>query len=230
MSRIHLTALFLTLFSFLAFGQRPDTIPAIRQVDSVYQAGEDIPVWLDSIHRVGVTEVEIEDTLEVEEPDFSHSPSKAIMYALVLPGLGQGYNKKYFKIPIVWAALGAAGYAINFNTQMYHEWSRNYALTPDETSQRYLEYWRRNLELSYISLIVVYALQVVDAYVDAQLYSWDVNENLTMRVVPSIQPLLFSDITQPPRQAGSILKSSTGAFLNGRPSYGLTCSFNIKGR
>jgi hypothetical protein len=160
--------------------------------------------------------LEVMDTLGVKEPDYSHSASKAIMYALVLPGLGQTYNKKYYKIPIVWAALGGVGYAIQFNTGMYHEASRNYAQSQDETNKRWLEYWRRNVEISYISLILVYALQVVDAYVDAQLYNWDVNENLSMRVAPTIQPLMTPDLMHSPQQASS--------------SYGITCSFNLKGK
>ena len=67
------------------------------------------------------------------------------------------------------------------------------------------------MELSYIGMIAIYALQVLDTYVDAQLYSWDVNDNLSLRVSPSLQPLLAPT-------------SLTGQ------SYGLTCSFNIRGR
>jgi len=151
------------------------------------------------------------DTLQVRELDPDHSPATAIMYALVLPGLGQGYNGKYFKIPIVYAALGGAGYAINFNVRQYREASRVYAEEQNDFNERYLRYWRRNLELSYISMIVVYALQVVDAYVDAQLYYWDVNENLSMRIVPSIQQMMIP--------AGTV-----------RPGYGLTCSIGFKRR
>jgi hypothetical protein len=67
------------------------------------------------------------------------------------------------------------------------------------------------MELSYIGLILVYALQIVDAYVDAQLYSWDVNENLALRIAPSMQPLMAPS-------------SVTGQ------AYGLTCSFDLKRR
>jgi len=133
------------------------------------------------------------------------------MYALVLPGLGQGYNKSYYKIPIVIAALGGIGYAIGFNTKMYRESSSDYALSPDATNERYLRYWRRNVELSYIGLILVYALQVLDAYVGAQLYNWDVNDNLSLRVAPSLQPML-----SPVSVTGHV--------------YGFTCSIDFKRR
>jgi Family of unknown function (DUF5683) len=148
------------------------------------------------------------DTAYVE-PDLSHSPSKAIMLSLVLPGLGQGYNQKYFKIPIVWAAIAGAGYAINYNTKQYQAFAKEYAADPDNTDERYMQLWRRYMELSYIAMIGVYALQALDAYVDAQLYSWDVSENLSMGISPSLQPLMVP---------GSL----TGQ------SYGLTCSFNLR--
>ena len=114
-------------------------------------------------------------------------------------------------MPIVWAALGGVGYAIGYNTKQYRQASLDYAEEQNETTEFYLQAWRRNMELSYIGLIVVYALQMVDAYVDAQLYNWDVSDNLSLRIAPSLQPLLSPT-------------SLTG------PSYGLTCSFNLKGR
>jgi len=84
-----------------------------------------------------------------------------------------------------------------------------YARNPDNTNERILTTWRRWMELSYISMIGVYALQVLDAYVDAQLYSWDVNDNLSMGVSPSLQPLM------------------SPASLTGQ-AYGLTCTFKLK--
>jgi hypothetical protein len=98
-----------------------------------------------------------------------------------------------------------------FNNGQYQESSLNYALTPDETNKRYLEFWRRNLELSYIGLVAVFALQVIDAYVDAQLHNWDVNEDLSFRVAPSIQPLMMPD-----NRRGQL--------------YGFTCSIDLKRR
>ena len=197
MNRIIQAVFIITFFSFPAICQEADSVRVVQQPDSLY--------------RIGDSDLRFADTLVVEEPDFSHSASKAIMYALVLPGLGQAYNGKYFKMPIVYAALGAVGYAIVFNTGQYQQSSLDYALAPDDTNERYLRFWRRNLELSYIGLILVYALQVVDAYVDAQLYNWDVNENLSIRVAPSIQPLMTPN-------------SVTGQ------AYGLTCRFDLKRR
>jgi len=153
------------------------------------------------------------DSLAKLDPDtIAHSPTKAIMFALVLPGLGQGYNRKYYKIPIVYGALGVAVYAIHFNSTNYEQVSLDYATDPSDLNERYLRAWRRNLELSYIGLIAVYALQVIDAYVDANLYAWDVSKDLSLRIRPDISPLFLP----------------SGAPVS---SYGLSCSlrFNVSG-
>jgi hypothetical protein len=225
MSKICVTILGIIILTLPAFCQEPDTLSAPAQTvvpDSatLQRAREGfVPLWdtagderaRDTLAFTARAPRVQADSLTVVEPDFSHSPSQAVMYALVLPGMGQAYNKKYYKIPIVWAALGVAGYAINYNTKAYLQASQDYALSPDDTNERYLRFWRRNLEISYIGLLVVYALQVVDSYVDAQLYSWDVNPNLSLKVSPSMQPLMDP------------------ASLTGQ-AYGLTCSINLKRR
>ena len=200
MNRIYLTVLLIVILIFPAVCQESDTVTIIQ--DRYMQMAET---------RKGIDSLVVVDSVEINQPDFTHSTSKAIMYALVLPGLGQAYNKKYFKMPFVWVAVGGVGYAIVFNTKEYRKSSHAYALNPDDLNERAIRYWRRNVELSYIGLIAVYALQVVDAYVDAQLYSWDVSEDLSLRVAPSLQPLMAP------------------ASLTGQ-SYGLTFSFNLKGR
>jgi hypothetical protein len=207
MNRTLQALLILSLCTHTAFGQEADPTPLSLVNDTVVVAeqGDSIPF------SAAEGSIQFADSAVVLKSAEPHSPSKAVMYALVLPGLGQGYNQKYYKIPIVWAALGGAGYAIVFNTGRYRDSAREYALNPDDTNERYLRFWRRNMELSYIALTVVYALQVVDAYVDAQLYDWDVSENLSLRVVPSLQPLMA-----PVHGTGQ--------------SYGITCSLNLKGR
>lgn len=185
------------------FGEIEEYIPLFES-DTVNEM-----LGADTISRYRTAPRVMGDTAYVE-PDFSHSPSRAIILALVLPGLGQTYNQKYYKIPIVWGALAGAGYAINYNTKQYKLYSEAYALDPtDDLTERYLKLWKRYMELSYISMVAVYALQVLDAYVDAQLYSWDVTENLSMGISPSLQPLMVP------------------GGLTGQ-SYGLTCSFNLR--
>lgn len=144
---------------------------------------------------------ESSDTLKTEakklskgriyEESLEHSPRKAMFYSLVLPGAGQAYNKKYFKIPVVYGALGGVAYWVYYNTQGYKEISAIYTDDPNSTNERYLRAWRRNLELSYITLVATHALQVLDAYVDAYLFYWDVDPDLSIRLEPSVEPVLM---------------------------------------
>ena len=176
--------------------QPQDTILAIQNYDSIYQIGEgDLPQ---------------PDTLVIvaREPK---SPTKALMFSLVLPGLGQAYNGKYWKIPIVWGALGISAYTVMYNSRQYEGALRNYIEEESDDNERIDKGWKRNMELSYIVTILIYGLQLLDAYVDANLHTWDVNDNLALGISPSLQPLM----------------SHTG--LQG-VSGGLTCSLKIRGR
>lgn len=199
MSKFFPAVLILFIVVFPALGQEPDSLSVT--LDSIYNRGNEVIFHADSL---------LADTLPIEL-DLTHSPMKATLYALVLPGMGQAYNKKYWKMPIVWAGLGGVGYAIYFNTNKYNEAKYEFGIENSDQNQRALKYWRRYMELSYIGLIVVYTLQVLDAYVDAQLYSWNVNENLSMGVHPSLQPIMHPS-------------SLTGQAV------GLTCSLKIRGR
>ena len=184
---------------FPAKGQEPDTDPVV--LDSIYNLVNEEIFHSDSLNTDSLLNV----------LDYSHSPLKATLYALVLPGLGQAYNKKYWKMPIVWAGLGGMAYAISFNTKKYQQATYDFAEDPNDQNQYALKYWRRYVELSYIGLVFVYAFQLLDAYVDAHLQNWNVNENLSMGVAPSLQPLMHPS-------------SLTGQ------SVGITCTLNIRGR
>jgi len=131
-----------------------------------------------------------DSTRRINVDEMDHSPQRAMFYSLALPGLGQAYNKKYFKIPFVYGVLGGVSYWIYYNTQGYRTASDNYAQDQSSTNERFLRAWRRNLELSYITLAGAYALQVLDAYVDAHLFYWEVNPDLTLRVEPAIRPYM----------------------------------------
>ena len=182
--------------------QKTDTLDVVQYYDSIYQFQESGFLSADTLLVLDSTQVEVRKL---------KSPSKALMYALVLPGLGQAYNGKYWKMPIVWGALGGAGYAIVYNTGMYEQATINYILDESSDNERILKGWKRNMELSYIVAVLIYGLQVLDAYVDANLYNWDVNDNLSLGISPSLQPMM------------------THTSLTGY-SGGLTCSFKIKGR
>lgn len=142
------------------------------------------------------------DTTGMEE----HSPKKATYYSLALPGLGQAYNKKYWKIPVIYAGFGALVYFISFNTKEYHTYldAFTYVLEehegppPNQMVERYnsdlsklrtiKDYYRRNMELNYILTGALYILQVLDATVDAHFVEFDVSENLSLQVDPYFEP------------------------------------------
>lgn len=125
-----------------------------------------------------------------------HSPKKAAWMSAVLPGLGQAYNKKYWKIPIVYAGLGTATYFLISNIQEYNKISNHYRFLEDSSTGRFEpEYallglndeelirsiarsYQTNYEWSGAAFILVYALNIVDAMVDGYLYNFDVSKNL----------------------------------------------------
>ncbi|MEI7723756.1 MAG: DUF5683 domain-containing protein [Bacteroidota bacterium] len=152
------------------------------------------------------------DTTFVELPDSirekEHSPTKATLFSMCLPGLGQAYNKKYWKIPVIYAGFGLMTYFIYTNTDEYLNFkcayiesyqgtkNGNYAYlvnkysTADLLSAR--EYYRRNLEISILLTALWYGLNILDATVDAHLYTFNISDNLTMKVEPALLPTGFS--------------------------------------
>lgn len=148
------------------------------------------------------------DTASVRE----HSPHKATIYSMILPGLGQAYNKKYWKIPIVYAGFGVFYYLIDYNATEYNLWKDAYyhsLLDPDGLEDPVNEYEalygdnpdflrdrkndaRRFRDLNWILAGLWYIINVLDATVDAHLFSWNVDENLSLRVEPHVyQPVGF---------------------------------------
>lgn len=141
------------------------------------------------------------------------SPKKALWLALVIPGGGQIYNRKYWKLPIVYGGIIGCLYAMNWNNNMYKDYSQAYLdLTDkDPATQSYNMFlhlgtqiddknkdrfkdifkkrkdkFRRWRDLSFFVLLGVYALSVIDAYVDAELSNFDISKDLSLKVEPTI--------------------------------------------
>lgn len=152
-----------------------------------------------SLHLVGQTK---KSGSEVPAPKI-HSAHKATIYSAVLPGLGQFYNQKYWKIPVVYAGIGTIYYFANSNAvnyrkarEAYDYVSNGYEYPIDndlvtkysETDlQQIRDYYRRNMELSWILMGLWYTLNIIDATVDAHLFDYDINEDLTLRIEPELQ-------------------------------------------
>lgn len=134
-----------------------------------------------------------------------HSPSKATWMSAALPGLGQYYNEMYWKIPIIYAGFSTLVFFVAQNKYEYNRFKEAYALSleipegqissnplvENYSSEQLLsqrEYYQSSLEMSYILTGVFYVLQIVDAAVDANLYGFDIDEDLTISVQPQWVP------------------------------------------
>lgn len=119
-----------------------------------------------------------------------HSPRKATILALSLPGAGQIYNQKYWKVPVVYAALGISIYSLISNqtnmTNMNDSFRNIYAMgkTPNPLSIQQREDYRINRDASIIAVSIIYVLQVIDATVDAHFFKFDINQNLSAEFHP----------------------------------------------
>ncbi len=157
-------------------------------------------ILLISIFLICTTYSVAQDSVLV--PKKRHSPQRAILYSAVLPGLGQVYNRKAWKVPIVYGA----GYllvraAVRNNTQYkdflqaYKQRTDGNTATVDKYATTYSEQnlilikdnFKRNRDISIIGLSAVYILTILDAYVDAQLYDFDVSDDLKASILPTQQ-------------------------------------------
>ena len=132
----------------------------------------------------------------------THSPLKATMFSVVVPGMGQAYNGKSWKIPIIYGGFAMVLYAVVNNNHFYQLYRKSYFAridgNPNTTDifpristdrlERRMNFYRRNLEISYIAGAAVYILNVLDATVDAHLLDFDVGEELTMNLQPVLIP------------------------------------------
>lgn len=134
--------------------------------------------------------------------------NRAALFSAVVPGLGQAYNKKYWKLPILYAGFGTLYYFISTNNTEFKKYKNalvvrndNDSLTVDEfprfsdadlTVRK--DFYRRNRDLSYILTGVLYTLNIIDAYVDSQLMDFDISDDLSMHTAPTLFQTPGSDM------------------------------------
>ncbi len=128
-----------------------------------------------------------------------HKPNKATFMSSLVPGLGQYYNQKYWKIPIIYGGFTGLIYYASYNNYVYKKYRREYkwATDPDPNIQKKSKYpaanterlkdtWRRYRDICFIGIGALYLLQVIDANVFAYMQDFEVNDDLSMRVTPAV--------------------------------------------
>lgn len=200
-------------------------------------------VGTDSLSDIKGAEVSVvvDTTLQQKEvidkwSTWRPNPKRALWLALVIPGGGQIYNRKYWKLPIVYGGFIGCLYAMNWNNTMYKDYSQAFIDLSDNDpgTQSYNQFlhlgvqitpanedrykdifkkrrdkFRRWRDLSFFVLVGVYALSVIDAYVDAELSEFDISDDLSLRIEPTIMNN---------RSSGNPIDNS---------SIGLQCSLNF---
>lgn len=213
MMKILIHLFLLLIVHQLAFSQITDTAIIRNDTNSVKTIN--LPVLADTVHyndTIIKKTVAGADTVVRKKV---HSPQRATIYSAVLPGLGQVYNKKYWKVPLVYAAVGIPGYLFFYNKKYYN--ASRYALsiiankrfnnkdslarvdpqlkafvTPDyDYSGSLLNYrneFRRDMDYSVLITLLMWGLNVVDATVDAHLKGFDVSDELSLQIKPTTIP------------------------------------------
>ena len=193
------------ILSIIAFAITSNSNASTVQNDSIYLI-ESIDT-LQVVHEV--------DTVETYASTSTFKPDaqKAVWLATIVPGLGQIYNRQYWKLPIIYGGTLALAYGITWNDRMYVDYRKGYVdlmdknpntnyfeyllppgVTLDSTNKDYytkviknkLDNYRRNRDLCIITTAVLYLLSIIDAYVDAQLFDYDISPDLSLQVTPTV--------------------------------------------
>ena len=144
-----------------------------------------------------------------QDSTHKHSPKKAALFSAIIPGAGQIYNRKYWKVPVLAAGAGALVYSFQFNQKNYSlfktELINRQTGSPEINSElnnltdanlnELQDFYRRNRDLTVVGMALLYALKVLDATVDAHLFDFNVNEDLSMHIRPQS---IYSSISSSP--------------------------------
>ena len=179
-----------------------------------------------------------DNNIPIKNERWIPDPKKSMWLAIVFPGGGQIYNRKYWKLPIIYGGFMGCFYALNWNNTMYRDYSQAYIdiMDSDENTKSFMNFlpagynveqnmsrlqdlfkrkknfYRRYRDMSLFCMIGVYLISIVDAYVDAEMSSFDISKDLSIKVSPAV--------------INDRLNARTMPSLNGS-SYGINCSLNF---
>ncbi len=190
------------------FPIRPDSVLLVP--DSIVQEAV-APAHEDSAALTLMSDSLIQLAIMPPAP-YHPDPIRSLWLSLIFPGAGQIYNHKYWKLPIIYGGFLGCAYALSWNNQMLSDYSQAYLdiMDNDPTSKSYEKmlplgyditgreeqfktifknkknYYRKYRDMSIFAFVAVYAIAAIDAYVDAELSTFDISEDLSMQVVPAI--------------------------------------------
>ena len=201
--------------------------------DSVLTQTVDTVTFIDAVDSLLVATPS--DSFFASSESFRPTPRKAVLYSAIFPGMGQVYNRKYWKLPILYGGFVGFTYAITWNNGLYRDYLGSYqdimdsnpetnrwhdllpyGRDPETIDQKWFtdvlqkrkDYYRYYRDLSIIGTVALYMLAMVDAYVDAQLFDFDMSTDLSMQLAPAV-----------------LREPKTG--ISAASSYGLQLSFNF---
>ena len=197
---------FFSLLTLTSIGQVPDSLPNLQEVEIL---PGDSSIIEDTADELSLAT----DSVQVKKRGFIGrifkedypNPNKALYMALAIPGAGQIYNKRWWKLPLVYGAYTGLILAVDFNTKNYrlyrdayiaelndepHPFS-NTSLDADDL-RTIRDGYDKNKQLSYIGIFALHLVQAAEAFVDCHLKTFDVSDDLSIQVNPSIEPTPFS--------------------------------------
>lgn len=153
----------------------------------------------DTIIQKPGTSIQEPDTIAAVKVIREHSPRKAVIYSMVCPGLGQVYNKKYWKLPIIYGAGATLAYFFAYNQLKYEKFRDAYINGTEgepvvidgypydyDILSRGRDFYRRRRDLSVLGVGALYLLNIIDAMVDAYFFSYDISEDLSLKIEPAV--------------------------------------------
>ena len=203
------------------------------------------PLYAQDIISADTTHIVLADSIVTQpEKGYTHQkwnpdPKRALWLALVIPGGGQIYNRKYWKLPLIYGGFMGCAYALTWNNMMYKDYSQAYLdiMDDDDNTKSYedflpygvkvtdanrsrletilkkrKDYYRKYRDMSVFAFGAVYLLSVIDAYVDANLSSFEISDDLSLKVGPAV-------LNNSLEQQSYLNKTNT--------AYGLQCSLKF---
>lgn len=191
--------------------------PAHQSLKPIALADDSVRIDGEQLLAVDTTALSVIDSASVRHKrnwsTWRPSPKRALWMALVLPGAGQIYNRKYWKLPIIYGGFVGCAYAMRWNNMMYRDYSQAYLdiMDNDPTTESYNQFlhlgtqiteankarwqeifrkrkdrYRRWRDMSFFVMVGVYAFSVIDAYVDASLSEFDISPDLSLNIAPAV--------------------------------------------